>query len=181
MLAGRERMDESLRRQYNKKICANLKAYFAGENGELLQRGVFGYYPHRSEADLREFYRWLLSRQVPLAFPRVSGETMDFYRIASLKELRQGTFGIYEPCSYCARAGWETAVCFVPGSVFDRRGNRYGYGKGYYDRYFDRYEDVCRIGVAYGIQVEPEIPAERHDKTMHALVTEEGVAWMPCR
>lgn len=174
-LTKRDQMQEGLRRQYDKKICGNLKAFFEKERKRVLQRGIYGYYPHRSEVNLWEFYLWVLAGGLPLAFPRVSGGEMEFYQVASMEEFEKGAFGIYEPAAGCRQAEFHEAVCLVPGSVFDWTGNRYGYGKGYYDRYFLCHPNLYRVGIAYEMQVRDRILAEGHDVKMQALATETGV------
>ncbi len=173
-LRARSGMPQGQRRRYDSRICENLKAYVKERKGEFLQRGAYGYYPYGSEVNLTAFYTWLLQQKIPLAFPRVSGETMEFYRVLSMDAFETGAFGIREPVSGQKQAGLDQAFCFVPGSVFDRMGNRYGYGKGYYDRYLGGHPEMYRIRIAYGTQVREEILPERHDMKMHALVTEKG-------
>ncbi len=175
-LAARKGMALNLRSQYSEQICKNLQEYFAGQKKDLKRRGVYGYYPFGAEVSLIRLYVWLLGEEIPLAFPRVSGDTMEFYRIASMEEFEKGAFGIYEPAVGCRLAGLCEAACLVPGSVFDRMGNRYGYGKGYYDRYFLRCSNLYRIGIAYEMQVKERIPAEGHDIKMQALATERGIS-----
>ena len=174
-LAARKEMPLNLRKQYSEQICENLEDYFTERRKELKRRGVYGYYPLGTEVSLIRLYLWLLEEEIPLAFPRVSGETMEFYRVDSMREFEKGAFGIYEPMDSCSRAGLNEAICFVPGSVFDWTGNRYGYGKGYYDRYFLRCPDLYRMGIAYEMQVKERISAEAHDVKMQALATETGV------
>ena len=173
-LAARSNMPQILRRQYDSVICENLKAYVKQRGGEFLKRGAYGYYPHGSEVNLIGLYNWLLAQNIPMAFPRVFGEAMEFYQIPSMDAFETGAFGIQEPVFRSKQAGFNQAFCFVPGSVFDRSGNRYGYGKGYYDRYFGSHPGLYRIGVAYGIQVRAQIPCGQYDIKMHALMTEEG-------
>lgn len=45
----------------------------------------------------------------------------------------------------------------MPGLVFDRKGNRYGYGGGYYDRYFARFPKLSRMAVAFEGQIEEQL------------------------
>lgn len=137
--------------------------------------GVYGYYPYRKEVSLLDLYEWLLGKQIPLAFPRISGETMEFYLVRSMDDFTEGAFHIPEPKQGLPSAGLSEACCLVPGSVFDRFGNRYGYGKGYYDRYFEAHDRMYRIGVAYEGQVEAHIPTESTDIKMQALVTDKDL------
>ncbi len=68
----------------------------------------------------------------------------------------------------------ETVI--VPGSVFDRRGGRMGYGGGYYDRFLSMEAPrALRIGLAFSCQLTDEIALQPHDQKMDILVTEEGM------
>lgn len=136
---------------------------------------VYGYYPLGSEVSLVSFYGFLLEQKIPLAFPRVGDGSMDFYRVFSLEDFNEGTFHVMEPVPSCRRVEWEHALCLTPGSVFDGRGGRFGYGKGYYDRYFERYPEILRVGIAYGHQMEDRLPAEEWDVPMDYLITEQGM------
>lgn len=162
--------------KYSAAICAHLRNLFL-EMDSWRKDGVFGYYPHGSEVSLLELYNWLLGREACLAFPRVSGDTMDFYQTASMEEFCKGAFGILEPNAGSKKVKAKRGVCLVPGSVFDREGNRYGYGKGYYDRYLSVHKGLFCIGIAYESQVEPWIITERCDVKMDALVTERAVSF----
>ena len=172
MLALRNAMTAAQVTELSAKICAQLQDYLAKE-AELHTNGVYGYYPHGNEVSLMVLYTWLLAQKIPLAFPRVCGDTMEFYRVTSMDDFSEGAFHIMEPNVSCKQADMENAICLVPGSVFDRSGNRYGYGKGYYDRYFALHKDLKRFGIAYAFQVEDTIPAEITDIQMHVILTED--------
>ena len=68
---------------------------------------------------------------------------------------------------------WLDAVVLVPGLVFDRKGNRYGYGGGYYDRYFARFPKLSRMAVAFEGQIEEQLAVLPTDVRMHRIYTEE--------
>lgn len=70
-------------------------------------------------------------------------------------------------------------VAFIPGSVFDKRGYRLGYGGGYYDRFLALAAPrTLRIGLAYSFQVIPQLPQLPHDVPMDLLVTDqESFTW----
>lgn len=137
---------------------------------------VYGYYPLGSEVSLVPFYKFLLEQDVPLAFPRVQGMSMDFYQVFSLDDLKEGAFHVMEPDNACKKAEWEYALCFTPGSAFDREGGRFGYGKGYYDRYFEKHPRLIRAGIAYENQVEEKLPTEDFDIPINYLITEQGIS-----
>ncbi len=167
----RNAMDESEVKLLSSKISRNLKDFFVGIE-KLENYGVYGYYPYKKEAALFDLYAWLFNQKIPLAFPRVSKESMDFYQVSSMKEFAEGAFHIMEPVKNCKKADFSQIVCLVPGSVFDYAGSRLGYGKGYYDRYFTMHKGIYRIGTAYENQLEAAICAEEHDIKMQAVVTE---------
>ena len=98
---------------------------------------------------------------------------MEFYRISELSRVREGAFRVMEPDESCKRIGEEAAVVLVPGLVFDRKGNRYGYGGGYYDRYFARFPKLSRMALAFEGQIEKQLAVLPTDVRMHRIYTEE--------
>ena len=106
---------------------------------------------------------------------------MEFYRIRELSRVREGTFHVMEPDESCKRIGEEDAVVLVPGLVFDRKGNRYGYGGGYYDRYLNAHEaewkmiDFMTVFAAFSEQKMILIPGERCDVKPDVIVTEKEI------
>jgi 5-formyltetrahydrofolate cyclo-ligase len=62
----------------------------------------------------------------------------------------------------------------VPGVVFDRTGNRIGFGGGYYDRAI-HVESAWPMGLAYNTQVIDRLIAEEWDAPVSTLVTESMV------
>ncbi len=101
---------------------------------------------------------------------------MYFVEIKSLGELKPTKFGVLEPER---SKEWEVIpqkddLFLVPGSVFDTKGNRFGYGGGYYDTYFERHHGFTKIGLAFELQVREEsLPVEAFDKPMDYIVTEK--------
>ena len=66
-------------------------------------------------------------------------------------------------------------VVILPGSVFDERGGRFGYGGGYYDRFVEKIPFAVRIGLAFDIQVVEEVPLQPHDELLDYIVTESRI------
>lgn len=126
------------------------------------------------EIDLAPLMARVLSQKKTLLLPRCETEgVMTARKIGDLSELQIGSYGILEPKS-------ETEIfppdrielILVPGLAFDERGCRMGRGKGYYDRFLENFR-----GKAMGIcrYLVPEVPVERHDKIMDAVVTEHKI------
>jgi 5-formyltetrahydrofolate cyclo-ligase len=92
-------------------------------------------------------------------------------------DLRPGYCGIPEPDPIRTRPVSPDSIeaVVVPGSVFDARGGRLGYGGGYYDRFLAlKAPQARRIGLAFELQVAPGVlPLTAHDQLLHCLVTEE--------
>lgn len=172
-LMQRSAMDAQEINYRSQAIAQKIINYLTGLDN-FKQLGCYGYYPCRQEVSLLPVYERLLEQGIPLAFPKVHEQDMDFYQVISMKDFTPGAYGINEPKAECPRVSFEHAICFVPGLVFDKAGNRCGYGKGYYDRYFAGHLGIRRIAIAYDAQIEAAIPAENHDIPMQYLFSESG-------
>ncbi len=111
--------------------------------------------------------------------PRVIGDVMEFYEIGTQDDLVSGYKGIREPLQDEKRRYIPKKEDFmlVPGTVFDRDGNRIGYGKGFYDRYISDVFCAKTAAVAFSVQFveNGRIPAERTDRKMNCIVTENEI------
>ena len=67
----------------------------------------------------------------------------------------------------------ENTIIIVPGSVFDKKGNRIGYGGGFYDRFLAKQQGLYSIGLAYACQMTDEIPADTWDRSVDMVITDE--------
>ncbi|MEL6187342.1 MAG: 5-formyltetrahydrofolate cyclo-ligase [Myxococcota bacterium] len=112
------------------------------------------------------------------AYPRVTGPSLTFSEV-SRESLVPGAKGILEPNSDAALTPLTSIDAFmVPGLGFTPDGRRLGYGGGFYDRILADHPRALRIGVAFELQVVPEIPIEPHDAQMDGVVTERGWRWV---
>ncbi len=170
----RNRMTKEEIEAFSGRIIKHIKNAMETCNSREKHIKIYGYYPLGSEVSLLGLYDFFLEQGIPLAFPKVKGMDMDFYQVYSMEDFKEGSFHVQEP-ENCKMAEWEHAVCFTPGTVFDRAGVRFGYGKGYYDRYFAGHSNILRVGIAYENQIEEKLPGEAWDLPMHYLVTEQGI------
>ncbi len=121
---------------------------------------------------------WRLGKKV--AFPRCdkATHTMKYHIVSSLDELSKDSYGILEPTAdmpiYDPSSDVGSAVCFVPGLLYDKYGYRLGYGKGFYDRYLSEFSG-CKIGVVYSDFIMDSVPRGRFDVTVDILLTEKGI------
>ncbi len=100
------------------------------------------------------------------------------------KELIPGYRGIPEPAPSLIPERilppGRIEVAFIPGSVFDERGNRLGYGGGFYDRFLThRAPQALRMGLAFSCQVIDRIPQQAHDVPMDMVITEKKILSWP--
>ena len=116
----------------------------------------------------------LMNKNVYL--PRVNGNDMDFYLIASRDELEEGSWHIPEPKPDACNLfnSNVNALVIMPLVAFDRKGDRIGYGRGYYDRFLAKHLTGTKIGLAYSLQ-ECEIESEDTDIKMDYVVTEKEI------
>ncbi len=114
-----------------------------------------------------------------VALPRVlDGERMEFYEIRKISDIRKSDMGIPEPTGECKAVDYTPDMILVPGSVFDRKFNRLGYGRGYYDRYLREkgYERVVwKIALGFACQVVDQVPMDEKDVPVDMIITEKKV------
>lgn len=179
VLARRDGLAENQRRRKGSLITSSLLAM-----PELFEAAtVFVYIHYRSEVPTRELILLLLARKKTVAVPCTVPANSRLLAVSITdpdSQVRPGYRGIPEPFPWLVETGTckpeEIDAVIVPGSVFDRRGGRLGYGGGYYDRFlaFDAPRAV-RIGPAYELQLIKRVPLEPHDQLMDFVVTEKAV------
>jgi len=141
---------------------------------------VFLYVNFRSEVETSSLIKRCLMEGKEVAVPLVAPKSQLIpYRITDrAKDLAPGAFGIPEPIvDQCERVNpGSLDLIVLPGSAFDARGGRMGYGGGYYDRFLvNAAPQAKRIGLAFDLQVVASIPLAPHDQLLDVVVTESRV------
>lgn len=178
ILAARDRLSLAEIEEKSAAITARLFRLEAF----LACRTVMFYASFRSEVQTRAAMALCLRRGVRLALP-VSLPASRGLQPRLVKDLAldlcAGYCGIAEPApgKTSVLPGAEIEAVIIPGSVFDLRGGRLGYGAGFYDRFLAlETPGALRIGLAFAMQVVPgELPLAEHDQRLNYLVTEERV------
>lgn len=174
-LAFRNHMPEEERRQKSGRIAERVSKTLWFQEADVL----LVYMAFRSEADTEELISGAFLEGKAVYCPKVEGEEMNFYRIASKEDLKEGYQGIKEPEGkpedLFLPADGMKCLMIVPGSAFDKEGNRIGYGKGYYDKYLERYPEIRTMGICFEGQMQEKIPEEGHDRRMNRVITEKGM------
>ena len=152
-----------------------------GHQWYYLSNRILSFVSHGSEICTTEILGNALQDGKEVYVPKVEGREMQFYRIRSLTELKEGYKGIREPegntQSYVFTPENAAGSLFLmPGSVFDPLGNRLGYGGGFYDRYLvkngDRY---YKTAICFDYQVLDDIPAEEFDIRPDMIITDKRI------
>ncbi len=143
---------------------------------------VSGFWPIRSEIDLRPLMAALAEGGARLVLPAILDRTTIVFREYGpgmpLVDMGFGTKG----------PGVEAAILdpdlmLVPLAAFDAAGNRIGYGAGHYDRAIARLHAKGRlprlIGVAFDCQQVDTVPAEAHDAPLGEILSESGLRRFP--
>ena len=174
--ARRASMDPAEKKRRDDAICRAATALASFRYAE----SVLLYAATENEIQIRAIAEEALARGKKIAFPRCDKEahTMQYHIVSSLDELAQDSYGILEPPPtnpiYDPENDLGSAVCFVPGLVYDKAGYRLGYGKGFYDRYLSHFSG-CTLGVVYSDYILPTVPRGRFDVSVDILLTEKGV------
>jgi 5-formyltetrahydrofolate cyclo-ligase len=143
---------------------------------------VSGFSSIRSEINPVPLLRRFADAGASLALPAIirRGEPLVFRAFHFGQELARGQWGIREPRPDAPEV--RPDIVLAPLAVFDRRGNRIGYGAGYYDRTLRALRamtPVVVIGLAFALQEVDEVPARTWDEPLDLVLTEREV--IDCR
>ncbi|MDO5101071.1 MAG: 5-formyltetrahydrofolate cyclo-ligase [Eubacteriales bacterium] len=176
------------KKQLRKEISARLEAMSAkrrGSESEQLVRQLidlpafrqaavlYGYYPMKTEVDLRPLLEAALAAGKIVALPRIEKKDnekplMHFYRITSLADVRSGFYGIQEPIGN--EPVTAAGLMLVPGLAFTEDGRRLGHGGGFYDRYLAKHHEMETVAAMFSAQLVEELPTEAHDILINRIL-----------
>lgn len=178
ILAARNRLTPLEISDKSKAICQTLLELEAIRSCQ----SIFVYVSFRSEVATFDLIDRLLAlgKTVTVPITRVEEKRLDAIRITNrATDLVKGYCAIPEP----KKELWQSHLLapekietiLLPGSVFDKRGGRFGYGGGYYDRLLAAIPAANRIGLAFDLQVIDRAPLCDHDQLLDVIVTESRV------
>lgn len=144
---------------------------------------LFIYVDFRSEVETHNLIAELLKRDKRVVVPLTLVKEKRLLPVAITdleKDLVPGYCSIPEPRLEIRKRhmvdSGEIETIILPGSVFDERGGRWGYGGGYYDRFM-----ACdapkarRIGLAFDFQVVDRLALQAHDELLDLIITEKRI------
>ena len=173
-LARRDALDPSWRIEASLEMAGTAKERIAVEPGAI----VSGFWPMRSEVDVRPLMFALREHGARLCLPAILDKTTivfrELVRGAALVDMGFGTTGPGEEAETL-----DPQIMLVPLAAFDPRGHRIGYGAGYYDRAIAKLTAAGRaprlVGIAFDCQEVSEVPDEPHDVIIPEILTESGL------
>lgn len=181
-LRARRGLSPQRRREASAQIAAKVLAL--PELRAIAAGDVLAYAALADEVDLSEVIRRARLDGRRVLLPRVVDDELEV--VAAQDELRPGFGGVPEPDGPAVSAD-DVAVSLWPGVAFDPQGGRLGRGGGHYDRLARRLPpQAVRVGVAFAVQMAPNVPRAVHDELVDVVITERGVyrpfarpAWEP--
>jgi len=161
---------------------------------ELIQKRVFNlpefkkaktilfYVSMRSEVRTEQMIKQALKQGKRIVVPKsnVKERKLILSELKDFDELESGTFNIPEPKKEFFRlvSPEELDLIIVPGVVFDKDGDRIGYGMGFYDNFLSSLKKrIPVVGLAYELQIVDDITVHDKDVTVDKVVTEERIIY----
>lgn len=177
ILAARDQLSTIDRREKSKAVEYHFLSLLEMSQWSTL----FVYVNFRSEVETVELINRCLNQGRRVAVPLVDAAAARMIPLLIQdpeNDLRPGYYGIPEPdpknCLPVEAKEIDAAV--IPGSVFDLRGGRLGYGGGYYDRFLvNEAPQAKRVGFAFELQVVEQVPILAHDQPLDILITEKRI------
>lgn len=161
------------------KRDAAIYRYTVALSGFRFAEHILMYAPTADEIDVMPIAEEALRRGKKVYFPRCNKETrtMIYRQVSDLSELSADAFGILAPPESAAAYDIHakgTAMCLIPGLVYDRFGYRTGYGGGYYDRFLPLFKGI-KAGVIYSDFIIDSVPRGHFDIKVDIMLTERNV------
>lgn len=142
---------------------------------------VMFYVSFKSEVKTHEMIKRALNigKKVAVPFTDIARQRLIPSEVEDMdKELFQNALGIPEPLREHIRPVEISNIdlIIVPGSVFDYRGGRAGYGYGYYDHFLRQIERYTERGaLAFELQIVDKVPMEPSDEYVDFIITENRI------
>lgn len=182
----RDSIDEESRQQKSEEIAKKILEADWFKEADI----VLSYHAFRSEVEVDALNRAVLTQGKKLYLPKtyVKEKQIRFFEITDLSKLKRGYQKIWEPTGEEPEFSFETVkeeqkkvLMIMPGTAYDARGYRMGYGGGYYDRYLNAHVaewkmiDFMTVFAAFSEQKMILIPGERCDVKPDVIVTEKEI------
>lgn len=175
ILGARDKMPAAVRLNRSDAVWKRLVEVPAYQTAPL----ALFFITHGTEVETAMMRRLSRELGIAVAAPRSEpgSHSMRFHLLEDDEAMVPGAYGILQPPPEAPLAVLTPdTVVLVPGAVFDRKGNRLGFGGGYYDRWLSgEGKGLATVGLAFREQVVEAVPVQPHDVPVDLLVTDEEV------
>lgn len=127
------------------------------------------YVSFNDEVDTINIIKYFLGKK-KIAVPKIEDNTMNFYYINSLNDLKPGYFNILEPATNLKVETFTNTTCIVPAICYDSNNYRIGYGKGFYDKFLAN-KNIYTIGISYKETLINKIPIDKYDINLNEVIS----------
>ena len=135
---------------------------------------VLVFYSFGSEVPTSGIIERFLTEGRRVLLPYMDGREMNAAELRQGDDLTATPYGPKEPSRRVPVDPAEVELLITPGMAFDRSGHRVGYGGGNYDRYLGRLgPKATRVGIAFHVQLLPEVPHGPDDQPVDFVVTDQ--------
>lgn len=152
---------------YEQKIWQKCKNY----------KTIFIYIAKDDEVDTKTIIKLLLSRAKRVVVPisNIQTNEIEISEIKDLVSVHKGAYNIDEPKEKLSIKKEDIDIFFVPGRVFDKKGNRRGRGKGYFDRFLSEIKGKQKIiGLCYTHQLKDKLKTNDWDVPVDEVILADG-------
>ena len=177
----RDNLNAEYRKEESKKVLSQLYETRCYKKADI----VFSYASFNSELETIELNNRVLEDKKELYLPKtiVKDKKIVFYKIEDLKkDLKVGYQGILEPdiekdLKFIEQEELlrqtKNILIVMPGTAFDRKGFRMGYGGGYYDRFLEKInkENIKTIMLAFKEQFIEDTYSKEYDIKPDKILT----------
>lgn len=102
--------------------------------------------------------------------------TLTHYLLTDSTVIKLNAYGIPEPQQGIQIPANQVEVVFIPLLVYDKKGNRIGYGKGFYDRFLAQCKpETLKIGLSFFSAEDQISDVNPHDIPLDYCITPQGV------
>lgn len=171
--------DSLTKDEWAKKSKAIFEHFFTLREISTAQN-IFIFINFRSEVDTKPIIERLLEmgKNVIVPYTDIPNKRLQLFYLNDFKELIEGSYGILEPNPSTAKEAKlkDVDLVVVPGSAFDTKGGRMGYGGGFYDRLLPYIKSgVKTVAIAFELQIVEQVPMGYYDRRVDIIVTEERI------
>lgn len=123
----------------------------------------------REEVETKKIIEYCWKNDKEIYVPKTVAKTLEFYRIDSWNDVREGSFHVLEPITDTKINVEQIDLMLVPLSAFDANNQRCGYGRGYYDSILNNCQKT--IGLGYMEQQVDQIETDTWDVALDVIVS----------